>query len=161
VSTSDLYVLNGKSTRHLAAFRNGWGSGPRAWDHLAEKYIPVRPAYSMDEKHLEKVWALAGDKRLQDHERAVLMITFDKAFVPVGALTNAAAACEKFGAECEDGRRVNHWPAIGAALRQATETNLGRHARGVCLTCTSVADYWSEPVADWLAGAWSIYAEPA
>lgn len=164
MSTSDLYVLNGKSTTHLAEFRNGWGSAPIAWDHLAAKYIDEVPAYSMSESHLRKVWELASDERLEPYERCVLMMTFDRSYVPVANLTDAADACEQFGKACENGRSENHWQAIGAALREAASRKLGRHARGVCLSCTSVSDHWINPSDDWLTKAWPIFevkAEPA
>lgn len=160
MSTSDLYVLFGKSTRHFAEFRNGWGSAPIAWDYLADRYIAEKPAYSLSGEHMKRVWALASDPRLSRAERIVLMLTFDRAFVPLAHLLDAAEACIAFGAACEDGRRANHWPAIGEALRRAHETNLGRHARGICLSCTSVSDPWIDPTPAQLAEAWSIYEEP-
>ncbi len=159
MSTSDLYVLNEKSTRHLAEFRNGWGSAPVAWDFLATKYIAEKPLYSMDKGHMQKVWDLASDPRLELCERAVLMMTFDRSYVPTANLRDAAEACAKFGALIENGRSANHWPAIGEALRRAATMRLGRHARGVCLSCTSVSDPWGNPAEDWLEDAWSIYAD--
>jgi hypothetical protein len=159
VSTSDLYILNEKSTRHLAEFRNGWGSAAIAWDHLAEKYIPEKPVYTLSGDHMKKVWALAGDSRLAGHERVVLMMTFDRAYVETAYLGQAAEACERFGAETQDGLRVNHWAAIGAWLRKASTMKLGRHARGICLSCTSVSDMWGEPTNEQLVTAWPIYAE--
>ena len=157
MSTSDLYILNGKSTRHLAEFRNGWGSAPMAWDYLAEKYIPEKPAYSLAESHLEKVWKLAEDDRLEPFERCVLMMTFDRSYVPVANLKDAAEACEMFGKACENGKHVNHWVAIGAALREAAGMRFSRHTRGVALSCTSVNDCWAWPSEKWLTEAWPIF----
>lgn len=154
MSTSDLYVLNQKSTTHLASFRNGWGSGPMCWDHLATKYLGEAVGMFGD---MRRVWNLAGDDRLADHEKIAMMMTFDRAYVPLDRLTDAAEACEKFGLECEDGARVNHWPAFAKALREAAQQKFNRHARGVCLACTSVSDMWVEPSADYLSNAWSIY----
>lgn len=159
MSSSDLYVLNGKSTTHLATFRNGWGSAPIVWDYLAYKYIAEKPAYSMASDHLERIWALASDQRLSHAERVVLMMTFDRAYVPVEQLVDAADACAVVGAAVENGRQANHWPAISEALRAAASMNLGRHARGVCLSCTSVSDAWCSPSPEQITKAWSIYAE--
>jgi hypothetical protein len=164
LSTSDLYLLNSKSVRHIAEFRNGWGSGPMAWDHLAAKYIPEKPLFALDEAHMTKVWALFEDPRLARHERIALALTFDRSFVAVGDLKAAGEACARFGAECEAARRVNHWPAIGAALLMTAGGRIGPHARGVGLSCTSVCDPWADATPAQLANAWSIFEhlkEPA
>ncbi len=155
MSTSDLYILNAKSTTHLAEFRNGWGSGPRCWDYLAAKYLGrVGSSMMLD---MQPVWDLARDERLAHHERVALMMTFDRAYTPIKHLSDAADACEKFGTECEDGKSVNHWPAFGAAFRSASAMKFSRHTRGVCLNCTSVSDVWGRPSTDWLENAWPIY----
>ncbi len=159
MSTSDLYLLNGKSTRHIAEFRNGWGSAPLAWDHLGHKYVDGFRPYSMDPAMLRKVWALADDPRIQHHEGVVLRMTFDKSFVGIADLADAAECCRKFGKECSGADRVNHWHSIGDALADEAQKRHGRHARGVALSSTSVSDPWLQPDEEWLDGAWSIYAD--
>lgn len=144
MSTSDLYILNGKSTTHLAEFRNGWGSGPRCWDHLSVKYLGSK--FNMFDP--QPTWDLAGSDKLAEHERIALMMTFDRSYVPIPCLREAAEACELFGAECEDGQMVNHWPAIAEALHSASKLRHNRHARGVVLNCTSVSDMWIDPSSD-------------
>lgn len=158
LSTSDLYLLNRKSTRHLAEFRNGWGSAPVAWDYLADRYIAERPVYAMSEDHLKRVWALAADERLTRDERFELMLTFDRAFVPLANLAEAGRACVAFAeaSEPKSPHVVNHWRAIGARLVHLQGEHHGRHARGVVLSATSVSDCWSDPSADWLENAWPI-----
>lgn len=151
MSTSDLYILNRKSTTHFAEFRNGWGSGPACWDYLAAKY-GVHSTLS----NMQPVWDLASDKRLAHHERVALMMTFDRAFVPLQNLKDAAESCERFGQESAMGGRVNHWSAFGSALREADKKRHSRFARGVCLSCTSVSDNWQWG-SDWPDRAWSIY----
>lgn len=157
MSTSDLYILNKRTTRHVAEFRNGYGSGPRAWDHLSDKYIAEKPVYSLNPDHMNKVWALATDPRVELYERVVLMMTFERSYVPLSHLEEAANACERFGVECEDNLSVNHWPEIGAELWRVSTMKHSRFTRGVCLSCTSVMDCWLRPVQDWAEGAWSIY----
>lgn len=156
MSTSDLYILNKRSTTHFAEFRNGWGSAPIAWDYLGKKYIPEKPKYSfMDGDHIEKVWALYKDQRLDHHERVVLMMTFDQAYVPLDKLEDAGDCCERFGRECEDGAHVNHWSAIGNLLKAAASLRFNRFARGIALSPTSVSDMWCGD--EWVDSAWSIY----
>ncbi|MDI9407795.1 MAG: hypothetical protein QM523_00945 [Candidatus Pacebacteria bacterium] len=153
MSTSDLYILNKKSTTHFRGFRNGWGSGPVCWDYLAKKYGVPSSMFDMN-----PVWALASGGRLAHHERVAMMMTFDAAYVPMGKLQDAAESCERFGAESEDGARANHWTAFGAALRDAAKQRHNRFARGICLSCTSVSDNWGYG-SDWPDKAWSIYDE--
>lgn len=128
-----------------------------AWDYLGKKYVGETPKYSLDHSHLNKVWALYKDTRLQHHERIVLMMTFDKAYVPIDNLEDAAECCERFGLECENGTHVNHWRAIGKALKSATSLRFNRFARGIALSPTSVNDMWCGD--EWVDSAWSIYDE--
>lgn len=155
MSTSDLYILNGKSTTHLAEFRNGWGSAPICWDYLSKKYLGLDgyPLFG----DMQPVWNLARDERLTIPEKVALLMTFDGAYIPLSNLKDAAEACEAFGKECEDGGRVNHWPAFGAELRRASKMKHNRHARGVCLSCTSVNDPWIDASPDTVAAARPIY----
>lgn len=158
MSTSDLYIINQKSTRHLAEFRNGWGSAPRCWDYLAGKYLGEAGGSVMAGGDLSKrVWALAKDQSVSADERTALMMTLDGAYVPIPHLEAAGVACEKFGEMCENGRAINHWPAIGAELRKAAKLKHGRHAVGVALSCTSVCDPWIDAGPKELAKAWPIF----
>lgn len=165
MSTSDLYILNKKSTTHFREFRNGWGSAPLAWDFIGEKYIPEKPVYSMDSEYLRRVWALAGDTRLEACERIVMMMTFDRAFVPRDRLKEAGEACQDFGRMSSRSAgyhdRVNHWHDIGSALIEMSNAKLTRHARGAALSCTSVSDMWGWPEDDQLSRAWPIFKAEA
>jgi hypothetical protein len=169
MSTSDLYILNRKSTTHCAEFRNGWGSGPCIWDHLASKYFPDvnfsdydRKDYVGHDRKNRMVWDLASDKRVTGEERAVLMISFDKAYVPKSHLKEAGEACVAAHGMIEAHgfwNGVNHWKAIGEALIGLSKRKLHWQARGVVLNCTSVQDMWIQPSRDYLANAWPIFEE--
>ncbi len=159
MSTTDLYILNAKSTRHIAEFRNGWGSSPLAWDYLGGKYINEKPVYSLSPLYLKKVWALADDARLEECEKVALMMTFDRAFIPMAYLGHAGNCCIKFGEMCDNPERTNHWSAIGAAMIAEAAKKHTRHARGVAMSGTSVSDMWGWASADQLARAWPIYGE--
>jgi hypothetical protein len=160
MSTTDLYVLNKASVRHLAEFRNGWGSAPIVWDFLAEKYLGGRVnPFSGD--GYRPVWDLASDDRLTAAEKVVLMMTFDRMFVPIDHLDAAADACGEFYTQSAawSNNMVNHWGAIGEALRSAKSLRRSRHARGVCMSCTSVSDPWIDAQADTFGKAWSIFKD--
>tara|TARA_R110000737_G_scaffold342487_1_gene367363 strand:+ start:421 stop:906 length:486 start_codon:yes stop_codon:yes gene_type:complete len=161
MSTSDLYILNGKSTTHFAEFRNGHGSAPICWDFIGTKYIDEKPIYSMDHGYLKKVWALASTDKLTHPEATAMLMTFDRAYVPMDCLEEAADGCIRFGEMCEDGRRENHWPEIGEKLREAASMKHNRHARGIALSCTSVSDAWSWPSDEQLSCAWPTHSNNA
>ena len=164
MSTSDLYILNGKSVTHWAEFRNGWGSAPVVWDYLAEKYLTgnftdyMRRDYIGFERKCRLVWALNGDDRLTEDERFALLLTFDRAFVPRDRLRGAADLCADFARRTSHIEGVNHWAAIGKSLEAMSTARLGRHARGACLSCTSVNDEWLNNK-EWPKDAWPIFAD--
>jgi hypothetical protein len=158
MSTSDLYVVNQKSTTWLAAFRNGWGSAPAAWDYLGKKYFG-ESYHSMDSKELRKVWDLFGDTSLPGDERIVLAVTFDHAYIPLAHLKDVGEACITFHAKSYNGEQVNHWAEIGQSLIGLQGKHFSRFARGVALSCTSVSDMWGWPSDEQLAKAWSIFKD--
>lgn len=166
MSTSDLYIINHKSTTWVAEYRNGWGSAPICWDFLAEKYFPDvnftdfnRPNYVGFDRKWKMVWGLASDTQVSDEERMALMFTFDNAYVPVKHLKEAGEALKKFYGLCRDWSegKVNHWDAIGDELIRLSGRKLHYQARGVGLSRTSVNDIWSGDNPDSLEKAWSIF----
>jgi hypothetical protein len=158
MSSSDLYVLNQKSTTWLASFRNGWGSAPAAWDYLGKKYFPGT-YHSMLDTELRKVWELFSDTSLPGDERIVLALTFDRSYIPTAHLKGVGEACITFGTKSDDHERVNNWTEIGHTLINMHGRRFSRFARGVALSCTSVSDPWCEPTDDQLSRAWSIFRE--
>lgn len=149
MSTSDLYLLFGKSVRHWSEHRNGWGSAPIVWDYLGAKFIPEKPIYTMAEGHLKKVWALHKDERLAPCERAALLFTFDNAYVPTAHLKTVACWFDEFAkllaAEPDMSGRANHWAAFAEQFREIAGSKRASdpRMRGVCISCTSVNDVWS------------------
>lgn len=146
MSTSDLYLLFGKSVRHWSEHRNGWGSAPVIWDYLSDKYIPEKPSYGLSESHLKKVWALRASDGLLQCELAALYFTFDDAYVPVSQLNAVADYFDEIAALTESAPvtagRVNHWRAFASEFRKISSAVKDRRLRGVCISCTSVSDPW-------------------
>jgi len=159
MSSSDLYVLNQHSTTWLASFRNGWGSAPAAWGWLGAKYVPDKPVYTMDREYNRKVWDLTGDPRLTLDEKIVLMFTFDGVYVPLQHVKDVGEACISFYEKSYDGERANNWGDIGQFLLSIAGKKFNRFARGVCLSCTSVSDPWSDWNSDTPQKTWSMFSE--
>lgn len=154
MSTSDLYILNRKSTTHLAEFSNGYGSAPCAWEYLGHKYLNPE---TWSRVNWGPVWALHDDERLQPDERLALLMTFDRSYTPIESIGAAARLCVKFHDRVFNSglwKGVNHWSAFGDVL--VTAGKLHHRARGICLSCTSVSDPWGYPSDEWLDDAWAI-----
>lgn len=170
MSTSDLFILNQKSTTWVREFQNGWGSGPCIWDHLAARYFPNlnftnydRADYIGFERKNRMVWDLAEKSSpITSEERVALMMTFDKAYVPIAHLKLAGEACKEAFKQIRafgHWKGVNHWNAFGDTLIELAGRKHHRAARGVVLNCTSVAEMWLTPSEDYLTNAWPIFKE--
>jgi hypothetical protein len=167
MSTSDLYILNRKSTRRVARFLNGWGSGPCIWDHLASKYLPQfnftdfdRDDYVGHDRKYAMVWELHDE--ITEAELVALQMTFDRAFVPIDDLMTAGEACIAAHGMIEAHgfwTGVNHWQNIGNKLIELADHKFHPQARGIALSCTSVSDPWLVPRADFLDNAWPIFED--
>lgn len=160
MSTSDIYILNKRSTRHVAEFRNGWGSAPVAWDFLGAKYLGFAKPIILDRARLQQVWDLHRGALLSAQEKIVLLMTFDGAYIPLSRLQEAGEACDAFGAESDDGIHANNWAEIGRSLIRLSNSKFSRFARGAALSCTSVSDPWVDATANQLSKAWPIFREP-
>lgn len=160
MSTSDLYLLFGKSVRHWSEHRNGWGSAPIVWDYLGEKYIDAAPSASWRYSY-KPVWELYSHGVLLDSERAALSFTFDDAYVPVAHFPQAADLFEQFNAQISTcasmANRANHWQAFADELRKAATAVKDKRCRGMCISCTSVNDVWSYRRPKDFGGEWSIF----
>lgn len=166
MTTTDLYILNKKSTRWVAEFVNGWGSVPCIWDHMAYKYYPNAnftrhgdPDYISRDDMNQMVWNLASDDQVTTEERVALMMTFDRSYVPITYLKVAGEACVTAAKMIDDAgfwKGVNHWKAIGEKLIELSSMNFHHQARGVVMNGSSVCDWWNDPNTDYLENAWPI-----
>lgn len=155
MSTTDLYIVNRSSTTHLAEFKNGYGSGPVAWDWLGARYLGVTGRMADDE--YTRLWALARDPTVKTEHRCVLMMTFDYAYVPFEHLSIMGQACKEFYQEIFNPKLENHWDGIGDALIDLSTKRKSHYARGVAMSCTSVNNMWASYNHPDLSRAWSIF----
>jgi hypothetical protein len=159
MSTSDIYLLFGKSARHWSEHRNGWGSAPLCWDYLGEKYIP-----GYNPLRWSEVWPLNADDRLSQAEKVALLFTLDDAYVPLRDVPQVADWFTEFAdlteADPKFSNRANHWRAFAESLRRAASVK-DKRLRGVCVSCTSVNDTWSMRRPDDFEKAWPITCDTA
>jgi len=150
-------IWPGEKHEDLQELRNGWGSGPVIWDAMCQKYLGARDGV------IGKLWPLWKDQAIPEAHRAVLMMTYDRAYVTKKDYARAAADIRQFLQDFppNDGR-VNHWPALAALF----ETDPDIPAIG--LHCTSVSEDpfqgpWNEEKEEYDPPDWEmcydIYAE--
>lgn len=128
----------GEKAEDLAELPNSWGSAPHVWHAIGKRYID--PDFFM--MRAEKLWPLWKDQTIPVHQRAVLMLTYDKAYVTAENYARMAADIRQFLQDFPVAEgHANHWPAIASALEEA------RGIPAIGLWCTSVAE---DPfAADW------------
>jgi hypothetical protein len=153
--TTVLAIYPGDRFEELEELRNSWHSAPLVWDAIWNTFGEKRHEMAGD-----RLWALHRDPRLSAAERAVFMMTFDRAYV---LKADFAKAAEHIGEFMRDHNIGGHWVRIrDLYLSDPDVPAIGLH-------CTSVAENpfegpWNEeaeahdPI-DW-SEAYSIY-EPA
>lgn len=141
MSTTTLYKLYKTKVTEFAEFQNGHGSAPPIWDYLCKRFIGADANYY---SNVNELWPLAKDKRVPEILRVVHSFTFDGAYCPtekLDILINASLIAYKTFNECEQWgpSKVNHWQAIGEAIRKE---KFNKNCCGVVIGCTSVCDPW-------------------
>ncbi len=141
MSYTSVYAIRlGQSAEVIDELRNAWGSAPVIWDAMCKRWLD-RESWLGDDQAL---WGLALDKRVPECERAVLALTYDRAFVKAEDMGKAIGHIEEFlERNPVDDTRVNHWPQIVTIMK-----DLMIRGEGVAFHMTSVSsdDYWQ---GDW------------
>jgi hypothetical protein len=127
MSRSTVYEIKfGKELVELAEFANGHGCAPVIWDALCGKYLGDPFAWIMSKKGSEDLWKLAENKNIPEYQRAVLIMTFDHAFLDQSNFSRAAADIRRFQKEFPPkSGYVNHWPNIAQMLDTLKAKNFG------------------------------------
>jgi len=107
---------------------NSWGSAPYVWSALSKRYIGDVNWLSRDG---EKLWRLWEREDIPLHQRSVLVMTFDRAYIERRDYDRAARDIELFLADFPPNGAVNHWPRIAAILRSDPAPAVGFHMTSV------------------------------
>lgn len=160
--TTVVALWPGERIATLKELSNGHGSAPVIWDALCQRYLGLRP-FGWISSDLTKLWALWRDERVPLHQRAVLMLTFDRAYVTSDNYARMALDIRDCLRDLQPpSEYVNHWPTIAALLADKPA------CPAIGLHCTSVSENpflgpWNEereehdPI-DWTK-AYDLYAE--
>jgi len=111
-TTVKALVIGGRS-EDIEELRNSHGSAPVIWDPLCQRYLGTGPfSWSLDDT-IDRLWPLWRDPALPEHQRAVLRMTYDYAYVSKKDFGRAAADIRKFLVDFPvNPQYVNHWPRI-------------------------------------------------
>lgn len=133
-------------------FSNSWGTAMFVWQMMSREYFghdfPL-----MDELEAQKVWDLWKRLDIPVHHRAVLLMTFDYAYIRSEDYEQAASDIRKFVSDFSTQETSNHWPAIADALEIADYPAIG-------LWATSVSErpftgLWNECIDDYDPFDWT------
>jgi len=128
-------IWPGEKTEDLEELRNSHGSAPPIWNALCKKYYGTQDHSYMLNGTLDKLWPRWKDLSIPEHQRAVLMMTYDHAYVSKNNYARAAADIEKFFADFSPiYGNVNHWPRLVEILKSDPDIP------ALGLYCTSVSE---------------------
>lgn len=162
-STTIKALWPGEKHEDLEILRNSHGSAPVIWNAMCGKYYGTKDHAYMFNGTLELLWPRYKDLGIPIHQRAVLMITYDRAYVVKKDYKRAADDIRSFLVDLPPNPEyVNHWPRIADIF----EGNPDIPAIG--LYCTSVSEDpfcggWNEEKEEYNQPDWDecfdIYSE--
>jgi hypothetical protein len=147
-------VYPGDKTEDFMDLQNAWGTAVVIWSIMTHAYFDVPSTEWLN--HLDALWKLAYRKDIPEHHRAVLMMTFDRAFVLRKDYHRAAKDIEHFFDDFPySSDYVNHWPTIIRVF----EANHFIPAIGFHMTSVSVNPFegpYDEKTETYLPFDWSM-----
>lgn len=117
-------------------YRNSWGGAAFVWSKLFDRYIPkTHPYDGWLTGDNSRLWKLVNRKDIPEHQRALLMFTFDYCFVAKQNFARFAADIDKFIGDFPSSTEANHLPAWKLFFEKETAD-----AEAIGLHATSVSD---------------------
>lgn len=157
MSCTSLYELFKTKANCITELRNGYGSGPAIWDYTSLKVLGKK----FDTFNNKDFWPSYKSDKLDRDEKAVLLSTYDNAFVEVGHLMEFADACCKVHNLIIEttGWEWSHFEAIGEAAAKLHKDHDPR-CKGMAIGCTSVCDIWEQEDVKNI-DSWGVYGQLA
>ncbi len=104
-------VWPGEKHEDLKELRNSHGSAPVVWDAMCQKYLGTKEFGYFTA--IDDLWPKYKDESIPIHQRAVLMMTYDKIYVSKKDYKRAASDILRFLGDFPVKKEyVNHWPEI-------------------------------------------------
>jgi hypothetical protein len=158
-------IWPGEKHQDIEELRNGHGSAPVIWGALAERYLGQgRYSWLVEDRDASAIFGLYKSPRVPASLRAVLAMTFDRAYVEKKDYKAAARDIREFlRIAPAPADHVNHWPRIADLFDSDPDyPAIGLH-------CTSVSEDpfqgpWNEEKEDYDPPDWtqcySVYDIP-
>lgn len=154
--TTMLTVMKSGAMRHKHEYRNSHLSAPIIWTQLYDKYVPHGPyAYMFSDEESKKLWALAKDSRLAEHEKIALVLTFDNLVLKKKYFASVVDALRKIETDCVAAMKKKHGEGtidsthLTAIANDLEALQKDKTVQGVAFIWTSVCgDCWDSPRQD-------------
>lgn len=102
----------GEKTEDLEEFRNSYGGAYHVWKGMTARYLGEEVSQLMFRDGLDRLWPLCAHHAIPAHQRAVLSMTYDDAYV---LKQHYARAAQDIRAWLKDFPQIsgeNHWAAL-------------------------------------------------
>lgn len=110
--TTVLGLVPGESVEELCELLNSHGTHPVIWNALCQKYYQTKDL-AYNGTVLDLLWPRWQDASIPVFERALLLMTYDHAYVLKRNYARAAHDIQQWlEAHPPHSGRVNHWPAL-------------------------------------------------
>lgn len=153
--TTIMGVNPGVNAEYSLELKNSRGSGPIIWDTLGRYYSGKRPSYTTYEEQTD-LWELHLRDDVPIHHKAVLLMTYDHAYILQKDYEQAASDIEQFLLDFQVGEnRVNHWPEIANFIRNSNYPAIGFYMTS-CGENLFEGD-WNDEKDDYDSPDWSIF----
>jgi hypothetical protein len=145
-------IWPGEKVEDYMKLQNSWGSAVVIWSIMTREYVSDKPTEWLN--HLDDLAKLAYNTDIPLHHRAVLIMTFDRAYVLKRDYEQASKDIEQFFDDFSyPVNFVNHWDTIAKIF-----TNAYVPAIGFQMTSTSVDPFsgpYDEETETYLPFDWS------
>ena len=163
--TTMLTVMKSGALRPKHEYKNSHRSAPIIWNFLYDKYIPHGPyAYMFSDTESKKLWALAKDERLAEHEKIALVLTFEELILKKKNFLRVVDALRKIEVDCIAAMKNKHGDEAGDSTHLTTIANdlealqNDKTVQGVAFIWTSVCgDCWESPRQDEKSNRYTPY----
>ena len=131
--TTILHLWPGEKCENGPELANAFGFGPVVWDALSQQYLGQESGAYLWSPKADLLWGLWKKTKVPMHQRAVLMMTYDRAYVLRADYPQAAVDIRLFLTDFpEDRGKVNHWQSIAAYFENTPECPaIGFHGTSV------------------------------
>lgn len=139
MSYTSIYELFSAKVNCISELQNSYGSAYAMWNYISSKYM----SESFTDVQKQKFWPIYKDKRLSHYDKAVLLSTYDDAFVEIDNLMYFSDACRSVHKEIAKNSGWSHFEAIGE-IAENLYLKHDHRCKVIAIGCTSVCDIWEQ-----------------